>query len=100
MQNTFTLNYLGSHGNIFAIGSFPGPIFSNFYMSSFENKIFNTINKPTIYLRYADDIHLLLDSTDEINIIPETFQSNAVIKFPQEINVNNKIPFLGVLIDK
>ena len=79
------------------MGSVLGPIFSNFYMSNFENKVFNTINKPNIYLRYADDV-LLTNSTDEINIIQESFQINAV-NFPQEININNKIPFLGVLID-
>ena len=34
----------------------------------------------------------------EINTIQETFQNNSVLNFIQEIN-NNKIPFLGVLID-
>ena len=42
-------------------------------MSDLENKIFNTINKANIYLRYADDIFLLTNSTDEINIIQENF---------------------------
>ena len=31
--------------------------------------------------------------------IQETFQNNSVLNFTQEININNKIPFLGVLID-
>ena len=52
-----------------AMGSVLGPIFSNSYMSALENKVFNTINKPDIYSRYADDIHLLINSTDEINTI-------------------------------
>ena len=92
-------------GNIFiqrdgiAMGSVLGPIFSNFYMSALENKVFNTINKPNIHSRYADDILLLTYSTDEINTIQETFQNNSVLNFTQEININNKIPFLGVLID-
>ena len=76
-----------------------GPIFNNFYMSDLENKVFNTINKPNIYSRYVDDILLLTNSTDEINTIQETFQNNSVLNFTQEINLNNKIPFLGVLID-
>ena len=29
----------------------------------------------------------------------ETFQNNSVLNFTQEININNKIPFLGILID-
>ena len=68
-------------------------------MSAFENKVFNTINKPNIYWSYADYILLLINSTDEINTIQETFQNNSVLNFTQEINMNNKIPFLSVLID-
>ena len=50
-----------------AMGSVLGSIFSHFYISALENKVFNTINNPNIYLRYADDILLLTNSTDEIN---------------------------------
>ena len=80
------------------MGSVLGPMFSNFYISDLENKVFNTISKPNIYLRYADD-KLLTICTDEIDIIQETFQNNSVLNFTQEININNKIPFLGVLMD-
>ena len=74
-----------------------GSIFSNFYMSALENKVFETINN--IYTRYADDILFLTNSTYEISTIQETFQNNSVFKFTQEINIINKIPFLDVLID-
>ena len=66
-------------------------------MSALENKVFNTINKPNIYLRYADDILLLSNSTYEITIIQENFQNNSVLHFTQKIK--NKIQFLGVLIN-
>ena len=85
--------------NGIAMASVLGPIFSNFYMSVLENKGFNNINKPNIYLRYANVKLLLTNSTDEINTIQETFQNNFVLIFTQEINANNKIPFLGILID-
>ena len=100
-----TYIYYEPHGNIFiqrdgiAIGSVLGPVFRNFYTSALVKKVFDTINKPNIYLRYADDILLLTNSSDEINTIQETFQNNSVLSFTQEINTNNKIPFLGVLID-
>ena len=68
-------------------------------MTALENKVFNTINKPNIYLRSDDDILLLTNCTDEIVTIQETFQNNSVLNFTQEININNKIPLLGVLID-
>ena len=53
-------------------------------MSALENKAFNTINKPNIYLRYVDDILLLTNSTDEINSIQETFQNNSVLNFQKK----------------
>ena len=58
-------------------------------------KVFNIINKPNIYLRYADDILLTITL---MKLIQETFQ-NSFLNFTQEININIKIPFLGVLID-
>ena len=74
-----------------------GTHFHKFYVSAPENKVFNAINKPNIYLRYADDI-LLTNSTDEIKLILETFQNIYVPNFTQQIKINNKIPFFGVLI--
>ena len=65
-------------------------------MSALKNNDFNIINKPNIYLRYTDDILLLNNSTYEINTIQEIFQNNSVLNFTQEINIKNKIPFLGV----
>ena len=74
-------------------------VLSNFYMSNLENKVFNAINKPNIYLRYVDNILLLTNRTNEINLIQETFQNDSIRNFTQELNVSNKIPFFGVLID-
>ena len=34
-----------------------------------------------------------------MNLTQETFQNSSVLTFTQEININNKIPFLGVQID-
>ena len=51
------------------------------------------------YIRYADDLLLLTNTIDKINTIQETFQNNSVLNFTLEININNKILFLGVLID-
>ena len=50
-------------------------------------------------IEYYQVILLLTNSTYEINTIQETFPNNSVLNFTQEININNKIPFLGVLID-
>ena len=81
------------------MGSVLCPIFSNFYFTDLENKIFNSIRKPSIYLRYVDDILSLANDINEINILQGTFQKNVVLNFTHELNKNNKISFSDVLID-
>ena len=66
-------------------------------MSDLGNKIFNSIWKPSIYLRYVDDILILANDTNEINI-QDTFRKCSVLNFTPE-KKNNKISFLDVLID-
>ena len=62
-------------------------------MSDRENKIFNSIKKPPLYLRYVDDILILANNIKEINILQDTFQKYSVLNFTRELNKNNKIPF-------
>ena len=79
------------------MGSVLGLIFSNFYMSDLENKISNSIRKPSIYQRYVD-IFILANDVNEINMLLATFQKNSVLNFTHALNKNNKIFFLDVLI--
>ena len=75
-------------GNIYiqtdakSMGSIQGSIFSNFYMSYIENRIFNNIKKPSINLRYVDDILILANDINEINIIRDTFQKILFLNLP------------------
>ena len=78
------------------MGSVLGPIFINFYMYDLENKIFNSIRKPSIYLRWVDDILILAKDTNKTY---KTQKKNSVLNFTHELNKNNKISFLDVLID-
>ena len=73
-----------------SMGSVLGPIFSNFYISDLENKIFNGIRKPPIYLRY------IVNDINEINILQDPFQKNSVLNFTHE---PIKMSFLDGLID-
>ena len=79
------------------MGSVLGPIFRNFYISDLENRIFNIIKIPPIYLRYVDDILILTNNINEINIQQDTFQKNSVLNFTHELNKNNKISFLDLI---
>ena len=67
-------------------------------MTNLENTIFQTQNKPKIYLRYVDDILILTNNVNEVIKLQTAFQSNSVLTFTYELNKNNKMPFLDVLI--
>ena len=83
-----------------AMGSPLGPTFANFYMSNLEQKILSDKDKkPHIYARYVDDIFVQIRDIDELKKLQNLFQENSVLQFTYEINVNNKLPFLDVLVD-
>ena len=50
------------------------------------NRIFHSIKKPPMYLRYVDDILILANNINEINILQDTFQKNSVLHFTHELN--------------
>ena len=43
-------------------------------MSALENKISNCIKKPSIYLKYVDDMLIFTNDTSEISMQQDTFQ--------------------------
>ena len=63
-------------------GQFWGPIFSNFYMSDFEHKVFDKIKKLSIYLRSVDDILILDNDINEIYIVQDIFQKIQSLILP------------------
>ena len=50
-------------------------------MYNLENKISNSIKKPSIYLRYVDDILILTNDTTEINILQDTYPKHSVFRY-------------------
>ena len=71
------------------MGSPLGPSISEFYISHIKNKIFNTIKKPKIYIRYVDDIFTATQSQDKIKL-KQTLEKNSVLNFPTKLNINKK----------
>ena len=49
-------------------------MFRNFNKSDIENKIFDSIRKPPIYVRFVDDILILANDIKEINILQSICQ--------------------------
>ena len=79
------------------MGSPLGVIFANFYMAHLENTIFENFPnlKPKIYCRYIDDCFLIVESTDEIQNLINSFKQNSVLNFTHEIG-GNILNFLDV----
>ena len=83
-----------------AMGSPLGPTFANFYMGHLEKLILSNDNSPpSIYTRYVDDIFLQVESVEQLIDLRERFQNNSVLKFTYELSVQNKLPFLDVLVE-
>ena len=82
-----------------AMGSPLGPTFANFYMGNLEKHVFSDPqNEPRIYARYVDDTFVEMRDESEIKKLRDLFQENSVLKFTYEMNINNKLPFLDVLV--
>ena len=83
-----------------AMGSPLGPTFANFYMGDLEKRILtNTNSKPSIYARYVDDIFTQVQDEAQLTNLKQEFQDNSVLNFTNEVNVENKLPFLDILVD-
>ena len=73
---------------------------ANFFMCHLENRILDNLrNKPTIYCRFVDDIFIVTKDNDNLDDVYRIFNTSSVLKFTKEMNINNKLPFLDVLIN-
>ena len=78
-----------------------GSALKNIFVVYYESKLFNKISKPTIYCRYIDDTFSLFHKKTEfqkfLNCLNSLYPS---LKFINEIETNNSLPFLNVLVTK
>ena len=82
-----------------AMGSPLGPTFANFFMSEVEqNALQNIIHKPNIYCRYIDDIFLLCDEP-VLQSLKNELQLISGLNFSAEYAMDNKLPYLNVLVE-
>ena len=84
-----------------AMGSPLGPLFANFYMGYLEEITFsNSNNKLPIYARYVDDIFIKYHSEEDLQKLKTNLEEKSVLKFTVEKSIDNKLPFLDVMISK
>ena len=84
-----------------AMGQCLGSTFANFYMAHHENLILNEHFGPeiNIYCRYVDDIFIQVEDEGVIHRLKSIFEQKTVLKFTFELNLNNRLPFLDVMVN-
>ena len=84
-----------------AMGSPLGPVLANIFVGYYESKLFNKILKPTVYCRYVDDTFSFFHKETEFQKFLNCLNSlHPSLKFTNEIETNNSLPFLDVLVTK
>ena len=84
-----------------AMGNPLGPALANIFVGYYESKLFNKISKPTAYCCYVDDTFSLFHKETEFQKFLNCFNSlHLSLKFTNEIEINNSLPFLDVLVTK
>ena len=84
-----------------AMGSPLGPALANIFVGYQEEKLFIDSNQPLIYFRYVDDTFAMFE--DELNCNRFLKQLNSLhqsLNFTHEKEVNGKLSFLDVLVEK
>ena len=80
------------------MGSPLGVTIANFYMADVEEQALDNIEvKPTMYGRYIDDIFALCDF-DVLTNLKNELELVSGLNFTIEKSVDNKLPFLNVLV--
>ena len=81
------------------MGSPLGVTIANFYMADVEERALNNIGiKPSMYGRYIDDIFTICDF-DVLVALKNELELISGLKFTIEHSIDNKLPFLNVLVN-
>ena len=78
-----------------------GPALENIFVGYYESELFNKTSKPTKYFYYVDDTFFLFHKETDFQKFLTCLNSfHPSLKFTNEIEANNSLPFLDVLITK
>ena len=84
-----------------AMGSPLDPALANIFVGYYESKLFNEISKPTVYCRYVDDTFSLFHKETEFQKFLNCLNLlHLSLKFTNEIETHNSLPFLDALVTK
>ncbi|XP_066982656.1 uncharacterized protein [Macrobrachium rosenbergii] len=77
-----------------------GVIFANFYMGTVEQRVFEDIHQPKMYVRYIGDTFVNANSQEEIENLRRAFHNHSCLSFSIEHSQNCCLPFLDVLAEQ
>lgn len=84
-----------------AMGSPLGPSLANIFVGYNEQKLFTSIKCPPVYFRYVDDTFVIVRNERERDMLHAKLNKmHQNLKFTCETEVDNKLPFLDVLVEK
>ena len=83
------------------MGSPLGPLMANVFLCSIEEKLDRNNKLPSFYKRYVDDTLATMPNIQAATAFLATLnECHPAIQFTMEIAENNKLPFLGMMIEK
>ncbi|MEL6804856.1 MAG: reverse transcriptase domain-containing protein, partial [Bacteroidota bacterium] len=84
-----------------AMGSPLGPTLANTFIGFLEQKFYKDNDEPLVYCRYVDDIFVIFRTKEECEKSFAAFNAlHSAIKFTIEHEVEGKLPFLDVLVER
>ncbi|PFX16013.1 hypothetical protein AWC38_SpisGene19737 [Stylophora pistillata] len=84
-----------------AMGSPLGPLMANVFLCSIEEQLDRNNKLPSFYKRYVDDTLATMPNIQAATAFLSTLnECHPAIQFTMEIAENNKLPFLGMMIEK
>jgi len=82
-------------------GSPLGPLMTNTFMCSIEEKLAHDKKLPNFHRRYVDDTFALVpDLTAATDFVSVLNNAHPAIQFTMETAVNTSLPFVGMVITK
>ena len=84
-----------------AMGSPLGPILANIFVGAMEKQLFQSTDRPTVYVRYMDDIFAVFETNrNKDGFLHSLNNLHSSLQFTVEHEVDRKLPFLDVLVER
>ncbi|XP_066939690.1 uncharacterized protein [Macrobrachium rosenbergii] len=77
-----------------------GVLFANFCTGTVEQRVFESIDQPRMYVRYIDDTFVSANSREEIENLRRAFHNHGCFSSTIEHSQDRCLPFFDILVEK